>query len=305
MSSKQHRIAFSYFLENWMYSKNSKNALADNGEAITPEEYRPEMKGMIFCPECTTPLSRTPEEDDMLTNSRTAHFKHKKTYRHIYCSLRVSQISGLQYQSEEEARRAIQNKDLVLIGGWAQSPPDIQDSDDLKDLEFRQTQIEDPDGPLTEVPLARHTGKRILLPTKISSVLAICRNFEKNIHRAFFFPDSQYPLHLRSALFDVTRLEEGNVPPRGNLYFGKIIRYSKLSKRNVIFLNVKNFPELKIYTWPNFDNRKRIDSSSIGRVLMLYGALTEKEEGVPRCKTDSWGQYSLLPLQYEKYLPWE
>lgn len=304
MSEKSHRIAFSYFLANWTYLKDSKDLLLDKGEKITPEEYRSEMKGAIFCPECSTPLSRTPEENDILSNSRTAHFKHKKTYRHIYCSLRVSKSSGLQYHSEEEVRRAVQNKDLVLIGGWAENPPDIHDGDDLNDLEFRQTQIEDPDGPPTEVPLARHTGKKVLLPTKISSVLAICRNFDKNIHRAFFFPDSQYALHLRSVLFDVARLEDDSLPARGNLYFGRIVKYSQLSSRNIIYLKVENFPELKIYTWPKFDDRKRIHSSSIGRVLLFYGIVTEKGEGVPRCMTQSWGQYSLLPSQYEKYLPW-
>ena len=305
MDDKQHRIAFCYFLESWTFSKDSNEYLKANGEKITPEEYRVEMKGAIFCPECSTPLSRTPEEAEVFSNSRTAHYRHKKTYKHIACSLRVSRTSGLHYDSEEEARRAIQDENLVLVGGWAESPPEVGDGEDPNDLEFRQTQIVDPDGPMTEMPLGRHTGRKILLPTKISSVLAICRNFDKNIHRAFYFPDSQYALHLRNVLYDVTRLVEDELPERGNLYFGRIVRYSMLSHRNIIYLQVENFPELKIYTYPKFDERKKIDSGSLGRVLLFYGVVSNKGEGVPRCMTSTWGQYSLLPEQYEKFLPWK
>jgi hypothetical protein len=303
MDEKQHRIAFAYFLEDWKFQPDSKDYLELNGEKITPEEYRPEMKNAVFCPECSTPLSRTPEEAEIFSNERTAHFRHRGKYKEIYCSLRVSRASGLQYQSEEEVRKAVQNQNLVLIGGWAAEPPDIQDNGDLEDLEFRQTQIEDPDGPVTEVPLGRHTGEKVLLPTKVSSVLSICRNFDKNIHRAFYFPDSQYALHLRSVLYDVNRLEENKIPDRANLFFGKIVKYRKLSARHVIYLETENFSELKVYTWPRFDGRKKIDSKSLGRVLLFYGTISDRAEGVPRCKTESWGQYSLLPPQYEKFLP--
>ena len=303
MDEKQHRIAFAYFLKEWKFQRDSKEYLELNGEKITPEEYRPEMKNSIFCPKCNTPLSRTPEEAELFSNERTAHYRHRGKYKDINCTLRVSRTSGLEYQSEEEVRRAVQNEDLVLIGGWASEPPDIQDDGDLEELEFRQTQIEDPDGPVTEVPLGRHTGKKVLLPTKVSSVLSICRNFDKNIHRAFYFLDSQYALHLRSVLYDVNRLEESKLPDRANLFFGKIVNYRKLSARNIIYLEVENFPELKIYTWPRFDERKKIDSKSIGRVLLFYGSVSDQDEGIPRCKTESWGQYSLLPQQYEKFLP--
>jgi hypothetical protein len=303
MEEKNHRIAFAYFHEEWVFQRDSKDDLINDAEKITPDEYRQEMKGAIFCPECTTSLSRAPEDSNLFSNARTAHFRHKKKFKHVYCSLRVSRAAGLRYETEEEVRRAVQNESLVLIGGWAAAPPEIDDGEDLGGQEFNQTQIVDPDGPETEIPLGRHTGKTVLLPTKISSVLSICRNFDKNIHRAFYFPDSQYALHLRDALYDVRRLKEGDLPQRANLYFGKIVRYQRLTARNVIYLQVENFPELKIYTWPRFDERKKIDQGSIGRTMLIYCVLSEQDEGLPRCKTEQWGQYSLLPEQYEKYLP--
>ncbi|UGQ46237.1 hypothetical protein [Massilia endophytica] len=303
VGDKQHRIAFAYHNPNWIFGEDKREDL-EKAEQVTPAEYRHEMRGAIFCPECTTPLSRAPEEKELFTNSRTAHFRHRKAFKHIACSLRVSRGAGLQYHSEEEVKRAVQNENLVLVGGWAEHPPEILIDETLEDFEFRQTQIVDPDGPITEIPLGRHTGKKVLLPTRITSVLSICRGFDKNIHRAFFLPDSQYALHLRDLLYDVARLDEMDLPQRPNLYFGRIERYARLTFRNIIYLKVQNFPELKIYTYPTFDERKRIDQGSIGRVMLFYGAISSAGEGIPRFKTENWGEYSLLPSQYEKFLPW-
>lgn len=77
-----------------------------------------------------------------------------------------------------------------LAAGKAPSPPEQPIDETDADAVFNLTQIVDPDGPPTEVPLGRHTGQRFLLPSKLSTVLAICRNFDKNLTRAFFFPDS-------------------------------------------------------------------------------------------------------------------
>jgi hypothetical protein len=300
---KQHRIAFAYYNSAWVYGKSPREEL-EKSEQVTPAEYRKEMKGDVFCPECTTPLSRTPEDKEFFTNSRTAHFRHQKAYKHVFCSLRVSKTAGLQYQTEEEVTRAVQNENLVLVGGWAENPPEILSGESLEEFEFRQTQIIDPNGPPTEIPLGRHTGKTVLLPTRISSVLSICRGFDKNIHRAFFFPDSQYALHLRDLLYDVNRLDGEDLPVRKNLYFGRIVRYSRLTFRNIIYLQAENLSELKIYTYPTYDERKRIDSGSIGRVLLFYGDVSTAGEGIPRFKSKNWGEYSLLPEMYERFLPW-
>lgn len=207
----------------------------------------------------------------------------------------------MDYESEEEVRRAIQNEDLVLVGGWLKDAPENSEDED-SNPKFNQTRIFDQDGDPTEVPLGRHNGKRVLLPTKISSVLAICRNFDDNLYRAYFFPDSQYPAFLYDKLFDVNRLS-ADLPLAEHLFFGKITRYSRLSHRNVIYMESVNFPEVKIYTWPEHDKRKHIGNDSIGRMILVHCKFETEGGDSLRCKIHAWGQYSLLPERYEKYLP--
>lgn len=60
---------------------------------------------------------------------------------------------------------------------------------------------------------------------------------------------------------------------------------------------------MKIYTWPTYDEKKRIDSGSAGRVLLFYGKLYRENDGVLACKVDAWGAYSHLPEKYEHCLP--
>jgi len=301
MDEGRHRIAFAYFLKDWVYGKGNVSHLKDVAQPITPKEFLPEMKGWVFCPECSTPLSRAPNEEDLFTNNRSAHFRHKGKYKHISCSLRVPKASGLNYQTEEEVRRAIQQKDLIVIHEWMSSPPENAMRDPHELMEFNQTQIEDPEGPITEKVLNRHTGAKFFVPTKISSVLSLCRNFDQNLHRVFFFPDSQYATYLSDKLLCASSIVNP-LPSSSNLFFGEIVGYRRLTARNVIFISVQNFREFKIYTWPTYDERKNINERSIGSTLLFYGKLHFENGEVPRCFMQQWGQYSVLPKEYEKFL---
>lgn len=303
MAENRHRIAFGYHLRDWEYGIGSVSHLKEKANPITPEEYLPAMKGAIFCPECYTPLSRAPSEAELFTNRRTAHFRHQPLYKEVKCSLRVARAVGLNYRSEEEAMQAVQREDLVLVSGWMDAPPELVKGDLDESSNFSQTQIEDPNGPPTEMPLGRHTGKKVFLPTRISSVLALCRNFDKNLFRAFYFPSSQYAMYLNDILLDISVI---NTPlaDRENLFFGKIVGYRRLEFRNIIYVRTSCMAEVKIYTYPSYDERKRICLESIGKTILFYSKLeNEGGETVLRCFMNKWGQYSLLPEQYEKFLP--
>jgi hypothetical protein len=302
MQEGSHRIPYALYLKGWTYGKHERDLLTADGARIEPSEYRPEMEGKIFCPDCTTPLSRAPKTADLFTNSRTAHFRHKPAFKSVPCDLRTARGPGLSYSSEEELRRAVQNAELAIVSGWQSSPPEhpIDETDD--DAVFNLTQIVDPDGPPTEVPLGRHTGERFLLPSKLSTVLAICRNFDKNLPRAFFFPDSQYATRLAEKLFDIALLTE-EPPPNSHLFFGRIQSHSRLSYRNKLTLVSDDDVQVKVYTWPTYDEKKHIDGDTTGRVLLFYGKLYQENDGVLACKVDAWGAYSVLPEKYEHCLP--
>lgn len=199
--------------------------------------------------------------------------------------------------------QAVQREDLVLVSGWMDAPPELVKGDLDESSSFSQTQIEDPNGPPTEMPLGRHTGKKVFLPTRISSVLALCRNFDKNLFRAFYFPSSQYAMYLSDILLDISTID-APIADRENLFFGRIVGYRRLEFRNIIYVRTSCVAEVKIYTYPSYDERKRIGLESIGKTILFYSRLeNEGGETVLRCFMNKWGQYSLLPEQYEKFLP--
>lgn len=302
MQEGSHRIPYARYLKDWTYGKDAAERLKADGERIEPSEYRSEMENKIFCPECTTPLSRAPKNADIFTNSRTAHFRHKPAHRLVPCALRTLRGAGLNYSSEEEMRQAVQNSDLAIISGWQNMPPDQAIDETDADAVFDQTQIIDPDGPPTEVPLGRHTGERFLLPSKLSTVLAICRNFDKNLNRAFFFPDSQYPVRLTDKLFDIALVND-EPPTQSHLFFGRIRTLSHLSFRDKFTLVSDEGVQVKMYAWPTHNDRKHITRTAEGRVLLFYGELYRENDGILACKVDDWGAYSLLPEKYEHCLP--
>ncbi|OUL56620.1 hypothetical protein [Pseudoalteromonas ulvae] len=298
MEESNHRIAYAlYMKKKWVYGKDEKNVLESKGIPVTPEEFDLSMKGKIFCPVCTTPLSRSPDMAAVSTNSRTVHFKHKPTYSKILCRLKTKKKEGLSYKTEEEASKAVEDEALVIVSDWMSTPP--SDDDDLDENgEFNQTAIEDEDGPDTEIAIGRHKGREFKLPSKISSVTALCRDFDKNLHRGYHFPGSKFPMLLSDMLFDTDRITE-DTDKKKRLFFGKIVDYRSLSKRNIVYIESEEFGEFKIYTWPRFDERKHIDGKSKGRYILFHSSLAW-EGSIPRCFVDNWGQYSLLPKKYEK-----
>lgn len=302
MQNGNHRIRYALFLTGWVYGKHSEEQLEADGDPIEPAEYRDEMENALFCPRCKTPLIRAPKKADIFTNSRTAHFRHKPAFKKIPCDLRSSRGSGLNYSSEEELRRAVQNNELAIISGWRATPPESTLNEGDNDAIFDLTQIVDLEGPSTEVPLGRHNGEKFLLPSKLTTVLALCRNFDKNLSRAFFFPDSQYVTRLEDKLFDMARLVD-HIPEESYLYFGRISSYSRLNSRNKITLVSDDGTQLRLYTWPENDEKKHLDQRAAGRVLIFFGKIYKENGRIPACKVNNWGAYSLLPQKYEHCLP--
>ena len=300
MDESNHRIAYALHMKRkWVYGKDDKELLEIKGIPVTPEEFDLSMKGRVFCPICTTPLSRSPDMTSVSTNSITAHFKHKPTYSQVPCRLKTKKKEGLFYKNEEEASKAIEDEALVIVSAWMSQPP--SDDDDLgENGEFNLTAIEDEEGPDTEVAIGRHKGDEFELPSKISSVTALCRDFDKNLHKGYHFPGSKFPMLLSDILFDSARITE-ETDKKERLFFGKIVSYRRLSQRNIVYVENDKFGEFKIYTWPRFDERKHIDGKSEGRYILFHSTLSW-EGSIPRCFVDNWGQYSLLPQKYEKYL---
>lgn len=294
-----HRIPFGYFSTTFQFQTHSLKDLPKMSEEVTPEEYERNMKDNIYCPSCSVPLLKIPNEDSVTTSGMSSHFRHKPGYKEdVPCNLRTNTPAGKRYANEESVRQAIEDGALAIIGAWAESPPELDKKSNA--AEFHKAQIEDQEGEEVDIPLGRHDGQTFKVPSLISSVYALCSNFTENLTKYFFFPKSQFPVLLRDVLVDAEKADE-NYFSKELLYYGKIKKFTRLSSRNVIRLENENFDEFNVFTYPEHDERRHIDKKSIGKILLVHGAL--KEYGnEPRIMVELWGQYSLLPEKYEKII---
>lgn len=303
MEGKAHRIIYGYYSVKWRYGVNSIEQLKGMSEEVIPEEFNSTMQGKIFCPRCATPLSRTPSVTNVSTNNITAHFKHLSSQKYpesANCVWRVSKSQGLKYTNEEEVKKAIESKDLVIVSGWRSEPPS-NEKDTNKNGEYTKTAVEDENGPETAVPISRHSGKEYSAPSHVSTVMAFCKDFPENLKRGFFFPNSQYPMLLSDQLFPTIKLDK-NLVSKETLFFGRIKEYRRLDRVHVIEIEAGDY-YFKIYTKPEYDERKHIDATAVGRYLLFSAKPTwESGNSTISCKVYDWGAYSLLPRQYNKYI---
>ena len=304
MEEKKHRIAYAFYSNRWEYGVDHKDKLEEYSTPIVPEEFSNEMKGKISCPLCATPLQRSHSLNSVSRNNITAHFKHGDKQKYIEssrCGWRTPSSQGFRYGNEEEANQAVENKDLTIVHDWAESPPTNYNDID-EDGEYNRTAIEDENGPDVELAIGRHRGDMFKVPSRISSLMAVCRHFPLNLRKGFYFPNSQYPMMLSDQLYSADSLADP-LPSKETIFFGQIEAYSRLMYRNVIYIKSKSKHEVKIYTVPEYDERKGIDGEAKGR-YMLFSANVYNEGGVDivACKVLKWGAYSLLPKKYEKYL---
>jgi hypothetical protein len=261
------------------------------------------MDQHLFCPGCFTPLVRTPKDKAVFSNGRKACFAHIPTYRSVPCDLRSTKPEGKSFVDEEEAKRAIENHELVVVSSFLDSPPD---SSEIKSGVYDQTPVEDIDGPISNVPIARHTGDTFLLPTKISTVNSLCRNFDHNLYRYYVFPGQRAATRLVDALVSIRSVTETTDTPR--LYYGRI-RHSFNAGRSPkptnlrmteLFANdaVKDFYLKDV---DSIQAEKGISDTSANRIVLIWGVITWN--GIGLCiNRPKWGEYALLPSKYDALL---
>lgn len=148
-----NKIKFALYLEGWGFLNGNKSHLRKIAQKIAPLEFLPEMKGHLYCPECTAPLFRSPEEKAYATNGRRAFYAHARGVI-TDCSLRVKQTEGKRYENEEEARKAIEDGELVVVQSFMRDKPVPPQVDGP--LVYDKEPNEDKDGSLTLAAIGRH-----------------------------------------------------------------------------------------------------------------------------------------------------
>lgn len=301
----KRRIRYALYLNGWSFEKGSPEKLKADALKIEPSEYQKNMEGNIFCPVCLTNLNRVPKDKDHFSNGREAYFGHLPTYTEIDCDLRSEKPEGKRYSSYEEAQKAIDDENLVIINGFITEKPQLPEE---PRGEYDETPVEDQTGPVSSVPISRHNGESFRLPSKISTVAGICRKFDENLYKYFFFSNQRHAIRLLDLLHNVEDINDEDDSPK--LYYGRIMSTTHLGENqrpdNIRMTYLKNNQSgVQDFCLKMKDMHQKshgITNNSVRRILMVYGKVSESGTGL--CfKGLGWGEFALLSQKYENLLP--
>jgi len=292
-SESNRRIKFAYHLSGWSFEDGNKSNLKKTAEKIIPSDFRIEMDGDIFCPGCFTNLNRIPKEKDHFKNGREAYFSHHPRYIDIICDLKSTKPEGKRYESFEEAQKAIDDENLVIVSGFLKEKPEIVIDGNL---EYDETPVEDMAGSLANVPIARHNGESFKLPSKVTTINGICRNFDENLYKYYFFPNQSNAIRLIDLLHNIENVSEETKNPR--LYYGRVISTTHLGEHkrpdNIRMTYLSNsqpgVADFCLKLCHHEQESHGIGDKSVGRIIIVYGIV--KESGVG-CALINWVGASL------------
>lgn len=300
----KRRIKYALHLVGWTYKKGSQATLKQDATRVAPSEYRSVMDGSLFCPVCYTNLNRVPKQKEHFSNGREAYFCHLVAYKEIKCDLRSSRPEGKRYETFEEARRAVDDENLVIVNGFIKDKPELPDE---PKGEYDETSVEDMDGPISDVPIGRHRGESFKLPSKITTVAGICRNFDDNLYKYYFFPNQKLSIRLVDLLHPVEKIQEEDDQPK--LYYGIIESTVHLGEHkrpdNIRMTYLKNdqmgIQDFCIKLQDRHQKSHGITDASVGRTVIVYGKVCDNGTGL--CfKNLGWGEFALLPQKYDELL---
>jgi hypothetical protein len=297
-----NRINHALYAPNWIFDADNR-VRPQKAEMVTPLEYVEDMADRLFCPECYTPISRSPKDKNYFSNGRSCCFTHRSTYRDVYCSLRTPVADGKKYLSEEDAKQAIAHDQLAIVHSFMQGKPVAPD----KPAEpYDQSAVEEQDGPISAVPIGRHRGETFALPSKITTVAGLCRRFDVNLYKYLVLPGADVARKLSDLLIDIASVTEECDVPR--LYYGTILRswnagqFSRPENIRMTRLRAHpGIPDFTIKVRAGEQEEKGIDDESKGRVVLFWGEITANGVGLAVSKL-AWGEYALLPQKYQKLL---
>ena len=294
----ENRIKHALHLAGWKFQGGVKVQLRRDSEKVLIGEYEARMKGSIFCPECCANLFRSPELKGFSSNGRAAYFAHSRGTE-TDCGLRTKRADGKKYLTEEDAKLAIQNEELVVVEGFIKDEPVAPNQNTA---EYDATQVEEIDGRIASVPISRHRGESFNLPSKFKTVRGICNKFDENILRYFFMPNGQHAIQLQDLLKSIEAVTDED--PVSRLYYGTIIRSVNAGKtpQNIRMTKLKysnqKFADFYLKATDERQKEKGIDDSSTSSVVIMYGKVTQSGAGL--CiENIGWGEFSLLPKKYE------
>jgi hypothetical protein len=303
MKKDNNRIKHALYLEGWTYETGNVQELLLKGRKILTVDFHESMLGSIFCPGCKTSLSRSPKNKPTFSNSRQACFVHLPSYSEVECDLRTPKPEGMKYPTEELALQAIAHDQLAIVSSFMATPPERISK---REEPYSQSAVEDLHGPISEVPISRHSGETFKLPSKISTVAGICRRFDENLYKYYVLPGEVTAARLVSSLTGVEQVEAIDDTPK--LYWGEIVsshnsgNTPKPSNLRMTKLRCSHsIIDFYLKAVDSEQTEKGIGDKSGGRVVLFWGKITWN--GIGLCvERPAWGEYALLPEKYDYLL---
>ena len=295
------RIHYAYFLRGWSRDKGTRRELMSAARKVVSTDFSIDMKGSLFCPECVSTLNRRPEEEDVFSNGREAHFYHNGPSE-IPCNLRSTASKGKKYSSYEEAKKAIDDESLGIVHEFLKNKP--EDRTLPSATPYKETIVEDINGPEVDAPIGRHEGDSYKLPSKITTVAGLCRNFDDNLYKYYLMPGAKLAYRLVDIIKDARDAKKEDKNPK--LYWGKITRFWHAGKQqrpdNIRFTFLENDQDeqtdLSIKMSDMSQNERGITQDTSGRIVIIYGQVEISGTGLSFTGL-GWGEFALLPHKYE------
>jgi len=295
------RIHYAYFLEGWSRETGSRQFLKANARKVFPSEFTLEMKGSLFCPECMSTLNRRPESEDTFSNGREAHFYHNGS-KEIPCNLRSVSSQGKKYTTYEEARQAIDDENLGIIHEFLKEKP--EDRELPSATPYEETVVEDINGPETDMPIGRHDGQTYKLPSTITTIAGLCRNFEDNLYKYYVMPEETVAYRLIDIIKDAKDVSIEEEKPK--LYWGRISGFYHMGNHkrpdNIRYTYLENNQnsqaDFSIKMIDSSQNERGITQDTKGRIVIIYGKVQTSGVGICFSRL-GWGEFALLPEKYE------
>lgn len=293
--AKKEPIDIGIYLENWEYGRDI-NELRRRGRRVTPEDFAVHMKDHLYCYYCGTNITRRPLNEPRSRDGKPAYFAHIPTFKEVECDRRVKPAPGFDYVNEEDARRAVERNDLVIVPVFATEPQHHLDPAG----QYAGGPVEDPQGPRIEIPIARHIHGDFEVAALQRTVAGICRNLDRNLHRHYQLPGMQQPQLLRELLHNAAEVHGPEALPK--LYFGKILRIVRHVRQTTIWL--EHHPHIADFALTA--NIRDADAKGFynelrGRYAIFWGAVVD--HGISwAVRNPAWGEFDLVAAHYTALL---
>ncbi|SPW26811.1 hypothetical protein [Edwardsiella tarda] len=301
------RIAYAYYDPDWIKGEHTLLALKRN--TVEPLAYSLSMKGYIFCPSCYEHITRVPADPDkgMTTNEVPAYYKHLKDDNAPFCSLRCGPIQYKKYASQEDAKKAVEDEELIVISDFLESRPDNNPRIDSEGSEVPvDSHFERKNGKEVSLSISRHHGESFKVPSQVTSVQSLCVNFDHNYYREIYLVGADGKAkryRFCDSLKEINDITEESSDPA--FYFGTFWKIEKFTGHSNVWLKINqgtSFRDFRVrITNDTAEGRGFFNDKNRGRITVFYSRVDEVGMGYMTPQL-GWGEVALLPAKYDDFL---